>query len=58
MNLSLVESIKLLSSGTLGNIFNLSNYDEIENKKKEFLDFASSLPQNLSWQKAFKLYSK
>lgn len=58
MILSLVESIKLLSSGTLGSIFNLSNYDEIENKKKEFLDFASSLPQNLSWQKAFKLYSK
>ncbi len=48
----LIESIKILSSGTIGSFFHVSNYIEIDDLVLRLLDYvyANDWPENTTWQ--------
>lgn len=54
--IKLTESINCLSSGTIATLIKESNYSIVEEEKNKFYEFAKDLPQNITWQKAWKIY--
>lgn len=54
--MTLLETIKSLSSGTIGSITGLKKYDAIDKVINDFYDFSKKLDSSTTWQDAWKLY--
>ena len=54
--MNLIESIKLLSNGTLGSLTGEHYLSKLEEIRFDFINFCIDIPEDLEWNKAWKIY--